>query len=93
MPKRLKSEKRTRMIYNRNFMCEGKKRLNVLESHLCAFHVRKLPTWLTYHGSLLTAAFVLCLILCALSSWALIALYVSLELLAVWHVHMVLDPS
>ena len=69
MPKRLKSEKRTRIIYNRNFIFEGKKKhLNVLESHLCAFHVRKLPTWLTDHGSLLTAAFVLCLILCALSS-------------------------
>jgi len=63
-------------------MLEGKNHLNALENHLNAFHVLKLPTWLADHGSLLTAPFVLCSILCALSSLALIALEVSCETLS-----------
>ena len=56
---------------------EGKNHLNALENHLNAFHVRKLPTWIT--DLFLTAPFVLCLILCSLSSLALIALHVSCD--------------
>lgn len=47
------------------------------------FHVRKLPTWLTDHGTLLTAPFVLCLILCALSSLAPICLVRILRTLSI----------
>lgn len=74
MLKRFKPEKWTRMNYKRSFMFEGKT-IWMLQN----FHVRKLPTWLTDHGSLLTVPFVLCLNLRALSSLALIALFVSCE--------------
>ena len=57
-----------------NHMNALENHLNALENHMSAFHVRKLPAWLTDHGPLLTVPFVLCLILCALSSLALITL-------------------